>query len=396
MNTNSKLRTLLICSAALLGTAPLYAQVSNGIYADFTTSMGSFTCRLDYAIAPKAVANFIGLATGERAWLDLPTGIAKTNKFYDGLTFHRVISDFMIQGGSRNALGTDDAGWSFIDEVTPAARFDKFGVMAMANSGPDSNGTQFFVTVAPSTQLNDNYTIFGQLTGGSNVVYNISRVARDANNKPFTNVVIQTVNIRRVGTAAQAFNIHTNGLAVVTNLPLAIAGGTQTVSLSFSNRLHADNRLYRSTNFSDWMPDRLGIETRAPVTNVLSETPSQPAEFFKLAQIQYPSTRPAPKTLFGHTLIHSITNLSGSPTITNHFDHAGLGTYTYGTNQGTITEYNYEQDAYRGRLKPIYYSGLSMMVMHFNFASPTNGTFSGSIYNNPFFPIPITGWFSFD
>lgn len=393
MNMNVKPWTLLVGLAALLGTASLSAQVSNGIYADFTTSMGSFTCRLDYAIAPKAVANFISLATGERAWLDLPTGIAKTNKFYDGLTFHRVISDFMIQAGSRNGLGTDDAGYSFVDEVSPSARFDKFGVLAMANSGPDSNGTQFFVTVAPATQLNDGYTIFGRLTGGSNVVYRISRVARDANNKPLTNVVIQSVNIRRVGTAAQAFNLHTNGLAVVTNLPLSIASGAQSASLSFSNRLHADNRLYRSTNFTDWTPRLLGIETLDPITNTVNEAAVQPAEFFKLAQIQYPSTRPAPKTLFGRTLIHSITNLSGSPTVTNFFDASGAGTYSYGTNQGTITEYTYEQDAYRGRLKPIEYSGLSMMVIHFNFASTTNGTFSGSIYSNPFFPVPISGWF---
>src|SRR5215471_17873616 len=112
---------------------------TNGIFADFTTSMGNFTCQLSYSNAPKAVANFIALATGERPWLDLVTGQTRTNAFYDGLTFHRVISGFMDQGGSPNGKGTDGPGYAFTDEFSPLLNFNSPWILAMANSGPDSN-----------------------------------------------------------------------------------------------------------------------------------------------------------------------------------------------------------------------------------------------------------------
>src|SRR4030095_14635106 len=113
----------------------------NGIFADFTTSMGSFTCRLEYATSPKAVANFIGLATGPRPWLDLPTGVARTNAFYNGLLFHRVVAGFIIQAGSPNGQGTDGPGYAFPDEFSPTLRFSGPGVLAIANSGTNSNGS---------------------------------------------------------------------------------------------------------------------------------------------------------------------------------------------------------------------------------------------------------------
>src|SRR6266481_2576773 len=101
----------------LLISAQRAAGQANGIYADFSTSMGSFTCRLEYAIAPKAVSSFIGLATGQRPWLDLPSGPARTNTFYNGLLFHRVVAGFVIQAGSPNGLGTDGPGYVFPDEI---------------------------------------------------------------------------------------------------------------------------------------------------------------------------------------------------------------------------------------------------------------------------------------
>jgi len=184
-----------------MSTLIAFGQTS-GIFADFTTTMGSFTCQLDYTNAPRTTANFIGLATGQRAWLDLPTGRARTNPFYDGLTFHRVIAGFMNQAGSPNGSGSDGPGYAFMDEFNPNLVFDSFGVLAMANSGPNSDGAQFFITVAPFSTGNNVYSIFGRLTSGSNVVYAINQVATDANNKPLTNVVIQQVSIRRVGVAA--------------------------------------------------------------------------------------------------------------------------------------------------------------------------------------------------
>jgi len=142
---------ILVLLAAMAATAPHLSAQTNGIFADFTTSMGSFSCQLDYTNAPRTVANFIGLASGQRAWLDLNTGRARTNAFYNGLTFHRVIAGFMIQGGSPNGMGTDGPGYAFPDEFSPALVFTNYGVMAMANSGTNSNGAQFFITVEPYT-----------------------------------------------------------------------------------------------------------------------------------------------------------------------------------------------------------------------------------------------------
>src|ERR1035437_7198121 len=151
------------------GTPSVLAQ-TNDIFADFTTSMGSFTCRLEYVKSPKAAANFIGLATGSRAWLDVPTGRVHANAFYNGLTFHRVISGFMIQGGSPNGLGTDGPGYALTDELDPSLQFSGPGVLAMANSGPNSSGSQFFLTVTNTPWLNGSYTIFGQVVDGQSVV----------------------------------------------------------------------------------------------------------------------------------------------------------------------------------------------------------------------------------
>src|ERR1051325_8616485 len=176
-----------VASLAAVLSPPCQAQYTNGIYAEFNTSMGSFTCALYYAQSPQAVANFIGLATGQRSWLDLPSGVVKTNPYYNGTTFHRVIAGFMNQGGSRNSLGTDGPGYQFVDEFSPSLRHDAFGVLSMANSGKDSNGSQYFITVEPTTWLNDVHTIIGRLSGGSNVVYAINHVAPGANDKRLTN-----------------------------------------------------------------------------------------------------------------------------------------------------------------------------------------------------------------
>jgi peptidyl-prolyl cis-trans isomerase A (cyclophilin A) len=386
-----------VAGSAMLGLLSLSAVVAlgqtNGIYADFTTSLGSFTCRLDYTNAPRTTANFIGLATGQRAWLDLPSGGARTNAFYDGLTFHRVIAGFMNQGGSPNGLGTDGPGYVFTDEFSPNLVFDSFGVLAMANSGTNSNGAQFFITVAPFTSGNNTYAIFGRVVSGSNVVYAINHVATDANNKPLTNVVMQQVNIRRVGTAAQAFNIHAHGLPIVTNLPLQIATGTGQVTLTFSNRQYADNRLYSATNLAGpWTSNALGIEITAPVANTVQQAENSSRGFYSMAQIQYASSTFSPKTMYGRTLTLSFTSgLAGTMTIA--FDSAGGGNYTFPPySPGSVTSYSWSQDAYRGYLWPIYFSGLVPLTAQLNFSSSTGGTFSGTFY--PATPFNVSGTFS--
>jgi len=370
----------------LVFAAKGFAQYTNGIYAEFNTSMGGYTCALYYAQAPKAVGSFIGLASGQRAWLDLPSGVVKTNPFYNGILFHRVITNFVIQAGSPNGLGTDGPGYTFVDEITNSLRFDSFGVLAMANSGPDSNGSQFFITASPQPGLNDGYTIFGRLYGGSNVVYAINHVATDTNSKPLVSVYINSIAIRRVGSAANAFDINAQGLPLVTNLDLAIAKSDTNVSITFSNQLYADNRLFASSNLFNWKADPLGIETAAPVSNSILQSAAAPAQFYRGAQIQYAASTRAPKSWSGKTLTFFYTNGLVATNILV-FNGSGGGTYIYTTNApGTILGYNWYQGIYNGRMLPIGFSGLADQAMVLHFSKTNAGSFNGGVY--PFgYPI---------
>lgn len=169
-----------------------------GLYAVIYTSMGDIVCRLFEKEAPKAVANFRGLATGTKAWTDPTTGKLKHTPLYSGTTFHRVIPNFMIQGGDPTGTGSGDAGYKFADEIDPARTFDKPGFLAMANSGPNTNGSQFFITVAPATHLDGHYTVFGEVVSGQDVADAISEVPRNDDDKPLKPVKIQRIAIRRV------------------------------------------------------------------------------------------------------------------------------------------------------------------------------------------------------
>ena len=384
------------CILLLLSLSSAYSQYTNGIYAEFNTSMGSFTCRLDYVVAPKACANFIGLASGQRPWLSLPSGQVTTNPFYNGTTFHRVVPGFIIQGGSPNGLGTDGPGWTFTDEFSPTLRHDRFGVLAMANSGPDSNGSQFYVTVEPTPWLDDVHTIFGGLYGGSNVVYAINNVATDGSSKPLTNVVVQTVDIRRIGTDAQAFDINAQNIPWATGLRLGIAQAGTNLSLSFSNQLYVDNRFYTSTNLLLWNAIPPGLVTVPPVPGSILASASSPTRYFRMAQVQYQDVLFVPPSLLNRTVALAFTNVFGTLTIT--FNNPGGGSYTWSLGSpGTVTGYSYVQDPYRGRLVPILFSGVMPMALHLDFDSATAGTFIGTAYPNYPFSIgsgPVGGSFT--
>lgn len=164
--------------------------------ATFHTTAGSFTVELMPEHAPKTVANFTELATGKREWRDPRDGSKRSEPLYNGTIFHRVIPDFMIQGGDPKGTGTGGPGYEFDDECPPGGpSFDKPGVLAMANAGPNTNGSQFFVTVAPTPWLTGKHTIFGRVTEGMDVVEAISAVETDRGDRPKTNVVLERVEI---------------------------------------------------------------------------------------------------------------------------------------------------------------------------------------------------------
>jgi len=165
--------------------------------ATLTTTQGTVTVRLFPDHAPKTVRNFVELAEGGREWTDPRTRAKTKDKLYDGTVFHRVIPGFMIQGGDPLGTGIGGPGYKFADEIHPDLRFDKSYLLAMANAGPGTNGSQFFITVAPTPWLNGKHTIFGEVIGGADVVDKISRVETVPGDRPVTDVVLQSVTIQR-------------------------------------------------------------------------------------------------------------------------------------------------------------------------------------------------------
>jgi peptidyl-prolyl cis-trans isomerase A (cyclophilin A) len=170
----------------------------SGTYAVFDTSLGKITCKLFDKDAPNTVRNFIELAEGDREWKDRLSGKKGPGPLYSGTIFHRVIPNFMIQGGDPSGTGMGGPGYQFADETKGSPhKFDKPGKLAMANAGPNTNGSQFFITVAPTTWLTGNHTIFGEVIEGQDVVNKITQVQRDRNDKPTKDVVLNSVTIER-------------------------------------------------------------------------------------------------------------------------------------------------------------------------------------------------------
>ena len=169
-----------------------------GTYAQFDTSEGTFTIRLFEKEAPKTVANFVGLAEGTREWKDPQTGEAKTAPFYDGVTFHRVIDGFMIQGGDRLGTGSGGPGYKFADEFHPSLRHSRAGMLSMANAGPNTNGSQFFITLGPTPHLDNRHSVFGEVVEGMDIVSRIGSVQTGRQDRPVKPVVINRVAIKRV------------------------------------------------------------------------------------------------------------------------------------------------------------------------------------------------------
>jgi len=167
------------------------------LYAHFTTSEGNFTIQLFEEQAPKTVANFTGLADGTKEWTDPRTGKKTKTPLYNGTIFHRVIDGFMIQGGDPLGQGTGGPGYKFEDEFHPKLRHTKAGILSMANAGPNTNGSQFFITLGPTPHLDRKHTVFGRVTSGLDVVQKIGKTKTDPRDRPATPVVINKVTIER-------------------------------------------------------------------------------------------------------------------------------------------------------------------------------------------------------
>jgi peptidyl-prolyl cis-trans isomerase A (cyclophilin A) len=167
------------------------------VFAEFVTSEGNFTVRLNDAEAPKTVENFVGLAEGTKEWTDPRTNQPSTAPYYNGLIFHRVIDGFMIQGGCPLGSGTGGPGYRFADEFHPALRHSKAGVLSMANAGPNTNGGQFFITLSPTPHLDNRHSVFGEVVSGMDVVQKIGSTKTGPRDRPVRDVVVNSVTIER-------------------------------------------------------------------------------------------------------------------------------------------------------------------------------------------------------
>jgi peptidyl-prolyl cis-trans isomerase A (cyclophilin A) len=164
-------------------------------HATLVTSMGDIRVKLLADTAPETVENFVGLATGAKEWTDPETGAKRNDSLYAGTIFHRVIDGFMIQGGDPTGTGRGGPGYKFGDEVDGGPSFDKAGILAMANAGPATNGSQFFITLGPTPHLNRKHTIFGEVVSGHDVVEAIGHTATGPGDRPREDVVLQEVRI---------------------------------------------------------------------------------------------------------------------------------------------------------------------------------------------------------
>lgn len=200
-----KINFLLLCSILFSFTAcnDEYSDMEDGLYAEFITNKGTFMAELFYEATPITVASFVSLAEGKSTMV---SDGYKDKKFYNGLIFHRVIKDFMIQGGDPEGTGSGDPGYSFPDEIVDSLQLDSKGILAMANSGPSTNGSQFFITLKETPWLTGMHTVFGKIVKGQEVVDSIGVVETATGDKPVEDVVIQEIKIIRKGNDAEDFN----------------------------------------------------------------------------------------------------------------------------------------------------------------------------------------------
>lgn len=213
---NATQRTIEITSSEVLAEKDLLPVVQekakdkgrwkmkSGLYTVFETTKGRIVCELYEKEAPKTVENFVGLVKGEKEWMDPKSGEMVKRPFYNGLVFHRVIPKFMIQGGCPLGMGTGGPGYKFADEFHPSLKHGQPGRLSMANSGANTNGSQFFITTDPTPWLDNRHSIFGQVVEGQEVVDAISKSPTGAQNRPQEPIVMTSVTVERVEGSKEA------------------------------------------------------------------------------------------------------------------------------------------------------------------------------------------------
>jgi len=288
---NSMLGTILLASLLSLSVSVEAVPSDPGIYAVFRTSLGEFVAKLNDEKAPRTVASFVGLTEGSQTWLDFRDGRLRDDSYFDGLTFHRVVPGFVIQGGSRNGLGTDGPGYQFKDEFHSELRHSKAGILSMANSGPNTNGSQFFVTLAPTPHLDDKHSVFGEVVEGMDIVTALGNVPVTLNLRsgqvdlPVTAPVIESVSILRVGDTALAFDVK--GLQdplpeMAPTTARVVRQESGSVEIHWTPKANTIDYLFATTNMIGWDNTRLQPTGRIGINSFINQ---YQMVFFKFIQV---------------------------------------------------------------------------------------------------------------
>lgn len=358
--------------------AQIYAdvQVAGGVN-------GTFTITLEHQKAPGAVANFIGLATGQRGWIDLTTGAIRYTPFYNGITFHRVIPGFMNQTGSPAGDGSDGPGYIFKDEFDVTLRHNAAYTVSMANSGKQTNGSQFFITVAPTPWLDDVHTVFGRVTAGQAVIDQINSTGTSGSplDRPLIPIIIQSVNI--YGPSLAAFNRDPNWLPKLRDArPVLTKNGT-TLTMAHDRLAFSEYLGWNGADLNTWSRFNLGYFANAAPDVDVTITANDPAHFFRLARVDYSTCA---NTFIPQTLGSKIyTFTSNFPYISDVAFNSAANGGTWllrGSASGSISAIQYNKTPYAAQLYMKWNSTAAYgfdieFLYNLNYTSANGGTFTG-------------------
>jgi len=353
----------------LSGFAGFSAPTNDGIYATLQTTMGEVCFELYYTHVPQTVANFVSLTEGTRPWIDPRDGFISDNPYYNGIIFHRVITNFMIQCGSPKGDGTDGPGYAFEDEFDPSLRHDQPGIVSMANSGFDSNGGQIFITVTNTSHLNDKHSVFGLVVEGMNIVSNIAAVSVDEADRPLVDITITNAFITRNGTNALSFSITNQSLPEVAALPISI-GNDDGIKISTGTATSSYQYIYGSTNLTDWSEEVSQYWPEPDGDWVLSVS-AELREYFRANRVIYTQDTNMSVGVTNHYLI--MTADGGTVfRITPRTNDSGTAKYG-SAEEDNIVDWEWEiEEPYRATLfVETDYPDAYTFWLHYS--SPTNG-----------------------
>ena len=350
-------RSIFCLLAFVAPFAQAFTPSEPGLYAVFTTSEGEFTAKLHYDKVPLTVANFVGLAEGTNAWFNESDEPQKT-RFFDGLIFHRVDDDFVIQGGSPTGTGFGGPGYSIPDEMDSSLFHTKAGVLSMANSGTNTGGSQFFITLASTPHLDGKHSVFGEIVDGMDTIRVIEDVPVNGTT-PVNDVTIQTIDIVREGIAAKAFDASAWQISTLRDTPVEFIDNGDTQRFRFDRDENTDYFIYTSRDLDTWTgPTKVSADPNAPDTGEIDLTNAINEDGMGFVQVAARSPQPT----LGKDGVRLVSDLGANGIL----DMTLGGAYTFGSLAGNVSQYLWLPVGNRVQLIVAFTGGLRTMQLYFD------------------------------